>query len=309
MLSSIIIEVFMTQTQCALCPRECKIDRSSAIGFCRAEPLPRIAKVMLHHWEEPCICYGGGSGAIFFSGCQLQCVFCQNHQISTHSVGTYYDEDQLARLFLKLEEQGACNINLVSPTPHLNVVVPALRNAKNKGLSIPVVFNSGGYEKASTIGLLDGLVDIYMPDFKFFSSDLGKNYAGAENYSEICKAAINEMVKQVESPLWEGDHLLRGVLVRHLVLPAASKDSLAILQWLFQQFGPDGIVLALMRQYTPMHRSNEFSQLSRKVTALEYQRVVNGANEFNFRWVYTQDKESASTEYVPDFTNIPTKND
>lgn len=293
-------------TSCTLCPRECGVDRARERGFCGIGSDMMIAKVMLHRWEEPCICYGEGSGAVFFSGCQLKCVFCQNHPISYGCAGRAVSSDELSRMFLKLQGLGACNINLVSPTPHLDHVVPALRKAKESGLTIPVLYNSGGYEKTETIAALSGLIDIYMPDFKFYTEEEARSFASASNYKETAEAAIAEMVRQLGSPVWEGDKLKSGVLVRHLVLPGHTKSSEGILERLCQRFGKDGIVLSLMRQYTPMHKAKDFPCLSRKLTTLEYDRVVKRANELGFSFVITQKKESAVEDFVPDFSDFST---
>lgn len=291
----------MEQNICTLCPRECKVDRNKALGFCKAPLSPTIAKVMLHLWEEPCICYGAGSGAVFFSGCQLKCVFCQNHKISCNIAGETLSALQLCDTFLSLQEKGACNINLVSPTPYLDTLIIALEKAKKHGLLIPVVMNSSGYEKADSIRALSGLVDIYLPDFKFADPHLSQNYANAPDYPAIALRAIEEMTNQIRGLLWDGDKLLRGVLVRHLILPGHSHDSIQILEKLANVLSPECIVLSLMRQYTPMHQANQFPNLTRRVTTMEYERVVQKAEELGFPYIYTQAKESATTAFVPDF--------
>jgi len=294
---------------CTLCPRECKTDREASSGFCRARLLPTVAKWMLHLWEEPCICEEPGSGAVFFSGCQLQCIFCQNYAISCQVRGKSMDRYALSDLFLTLEERGACNINLISPTPHLHEVIPALEIAKGKGLSLPIVFNSGGYEKEETIVSLRGLVDIYLPDYKFFSPELAKEFAGAENYPEVCRTALLAMYRQVGDPLWENDKLKKGLLIRHLILPGCSHDSVQVIRSLSRLFSQGSIVLSLMRQYIPMHKAVGHPMLSRTVTELEYQRVVKAAEEAGFDFLFTQKKESAKKDFVPDFTSFDEKND
>ena len=286
---------------CFLCPRECGVDRETGIGFCGAQRLPTVAKVMLHPWEEPCICYGKGSGAVFFSACQMRCVFCQNHTISQRQCGDPMDAAELSDLFLKLEERGACNLNLVSPTPHLNVLIPALEKAKAKGFTLPVVFNSGGYEKAEVLLRLEGLIDVYLPDFKFFDPMLSKTYGGAADYSHRATEAIVEMFRQTGGLRLEGEKLLRGTVVRHLILPGHTEDSVHILEHLSKIIPSKEIVLSLLRQYTPMHRAKEFPNLSRKLTTMEYNRVVKVADALGFSKVYTQEKESATEAYVPDF--------
>lgn len=294
----------MEQNNCGLCPRRCKTDRIAKLGFCGAPQRAVVAKWMLHKWEEPAICYKNGSGAIFFSGCQLKCVFCQNHKISSTVCGKTMDVPALSDLFLKLEEIGACNLNLISPTPHLETVIPALIRAKEKGLSIPVVFNSGGYESVKTLKRLNGLIDIYLPDFKFLDESRSEQYAHAADYGRICIDAISEMQRQVGAPKWENDRLKSGVIVRHLVLPSASRDSLAIIKKLSELFGENGIVLSLMSQFFPTHRCSDFPELSRKITSLEYNRAVKAATEAGFAYLYTQKPESATEDFVPDFSKF-----
>lgn len=287
---------------CALCPRNCKVDRKTEKGFCGASTLPTVSKAMLHQWEEPCICYGNGSGAVFFSGCQLKCVFCQNHEISSTLKGTEMKSDELSDLFLRLEKTGACNINLVSPTPYLETIIPAIIKAKSSGLNLPIVFNSGGYESAQTIKKLDGLVDIYLPDFKFFSPELSARFAKAPDYADRASEVLNEMYKQTDRFQFKGDHLMKGIIVRHLVLPNFSADSVRILTRLANTFPKKDIILSIMRQYTPMFQADEFPELNRTITSLEYDRVVRTAKTLGFENIYTQSKESVGTKFVPDFS-------
>lgn len=289
---------------CMLCPRKCNVNRKNSIGFCGAPFLPTVAKAMLHKWEEPCICYKNGSGAVFFSGCQLKCVFCQNHDISDQITGKTLDANDLSDLFLKLQEKGACNINLVSPTPYLNTIIPALEKSKKIGLTIPIVFNSGGYESPSTIKKLNGLVDIYLPDFKFYSTELSARYAKAKDYAKNALDSILEMLRQTSPPLWDGDHLMRGIIIRHLVLPGSSKDSVKILELIATQLPKDDVILSLMRQYTPMFHATDYAELTRTVTSLEYNRVVDTAQKLGFTNVYTQSAQSSGMDYVPNFSTF-----
>ena len=292
----------MNHSLCKLCPRYCKIDRDKQIGFCGASGLPTVAKAMLHRWEEPCICYGKGSGAIFFSGCQLKCVFCQNSEISRQLHGKELNADHLAALFLSLQEQGACNINLVSPTPYLNTVIPALEHARKAGLSIPIVFNSGGYENVESLKKLDGLIDIYLPDFKFHSKELSARYAKATDYAERCFTSLVEMHRQTGKPQFQNTSLSKGMIVRHLILPGCTSDSMKILECLADLFSSDDIILSLMRQYTPLVNKADFPELSRPITSLEYNRVVQTAQKLGFTYVYTQKKQSVGEEFIPDFS-------
>ncbi len=288
--------------KCNLCPRNCAVNRDQTLGYCRAEKNLNIAKVMLHQWEEPGICYQNGSGAIFFTGCQMHCVFCQNHSISERSNGKNLTVEELSDVFLSLQDKGACNINLVSPTPYANEIVKALEIAKTKGLNIPVVFNSGGYEKEETLKLFSGLVDIYLPDFKFFSPNVSKRYAKAENYSEYCKKAILEMYRQTGEVLWENGHLKKGLMIRHMVLPKNTDDSLNIIRCIKEILPTDKIILSVLRQYTPMQSSIDFPEISRPITTLEYQKVVNFAQKNGFTNLYTQKKDSIGEKFIPDFS-------
>lgn len=286
---------------CRLCPRACGTDRRKARGLCGAGEFPTVAKIMLHRWEEPCICYGKGSGAVFFSGCPLRCIFCQNHAISRTATGKELSPRELTRIFLSLEEKGACNLNLVSPTPYRDDLIDAVKEAKKEGLSLPVVINTGGYETAESIQKWEGVADIYLPDFKFADPLLAKEYAAAPDYPSVCREAIRTMVRQSGPPVWEGDRLKRGTIVRHLILPGGWEDSKAVLSCLRKDFGEDGIVVSLMRQYTPTSQTAEHPFLKRRLTTLEYQKVYKEALRLGFRFLYTQKKESASEEFIPDF--------
>jgi len=288
--------------RCNLCPRNCNIDRSEQSGYCSAPSEVSIAKVMLHQWEEPGICYGNGSRAIFFTGCHLKCVFCQNHKISFSSEGVKKSTEELWQIFLRLEESGACNINLVSPTPYVISVSQAIETAIAKGLTLPIVYNCSGYEKREVLRRLDGLVNVYLPDFKFHNSALASSYANAPDYRERAEEAISEMHRQTGKPVWEGNHLKKGTMVRHLILPNSTEDSIQILKTLYQMFSTDGIVLSLMSQYIPLHQACSFPSLSRKLTKLEYQKVLRFAEAIGFQYLYTQSRESASAKFVPDFT-------
>lgn len=299
----------MIQTdKCTLCPRNCNSDRIYTQGYCKSDKTLNVAKIMLHKWEEPAICHKNGSGAVFFTGCQMHCVFCQNHNISAKSNGKTLNEKDLADIFLQLQEKGACNINLVSPTPYTNEIIKALELAKANGLIIPIVFNSGGYEKRETIKRFEGLVDIYLPDFKFFSPTVSKKYANADNYSLYCKESLTEMYRQTGDLIWEGDHLEKGLIVRHLPLPNNTEDSIEILKCIKEILPPNKIILSLLRQYTPMYRSFDFPELSRPITTLEYQKVVRFAEKIGFNNLYTQKKDSIGEKFVPDFSVFSEEN-
>ncbi len=292
----------MKNDACYRCPRLCGVDRTRSVGRCGAKELPHVAKVMLHRWEEPCICYKDGCGAIFFSGCPMHCMFCQNHAISEKSCGTEFDAKSLSDLMLSLQKKNASVIDLVSPTPYSDTVAAALSLAKNNGLTIPVVYNTSGYELPEVIQSLSGLVDVYMPDFKCFDPALAETICQARDYPAVCREAIREMVRSVGAPILSEDKLLRGVIVRILVLPSQSADACRVLDALYEDFGKDGVVLSLMRQYTPAHKAKSLSPWNRKLTTIEYQRVVSYAQSLGFETIFTQKKESASERYIPDFS-------
>ena len=290
------------EKSCRLCPRECGAVRKNAPGFCGCTDRILVASAQLHLWEEPCICKAPGCGAVFFSGCPLRCVFCQNHEISQKACGKEFSVEELSELFLFLQnEKSASCIDLVSPTPFAPEIAKALKTAKENGLHIPAVYNTSGYEKPETLKVLEGLADIYLPDLKYFSADLSRRYSSAPNYFEIAKNALSEMFRQTGAARWENGFLKKGVIVRHLVLPGAWRDSIRLLDFLFDRFGKSGIVLSLMSQYFPAHRAQDFPELNRKLTKLEYQKVVRRAEELGFEYVYTQSPSSADEKYVPDF--------
>ncbi len=237
----------------------------------------------------------------FFSGCPLHCIFCQNHSISSESTGNCYDESSLAKLYLSLQKNGACNINLVSPTPYLPTVARSLEIAKGMGLSIPIVYNSSGYEKEESLKSLSGLIEIYLPDFKFLSEELAHTVCQAKDYPRFARKSLDEMIRQTGSIEYEGGKLKRGVILRHLVLPGQTRDSIEILNLIYNTYGTDSLILSLMRQYTPMHKGKEIPPFHRRITSLEYERVVRKARELGFKHIFVQEKESATEEFVPDF--------
>ena len=285
----------MNYVNCKLCPRECGADRSRGeLGFCRCPDTAMVAKSMLHKWEEPALAGSGGSGAIFFGGCTLGCKYCQNAAISGGPVGRAMDSAGLRRLMEDLIAQGAENIDLVTPTQYLPTILPALEPK----LPVPVVYNCGGYERAETLKLLEGKVDIYLPDLKYADNRLARALSGAGDYFSTATAAIKEMVRQTGPVQWEGEKVVRGTIVRHLILPGFVDNSLRVLDWLGENFAPGEILVSLMRQYTPMGGLG--APLDRKVTDEEYDAVLS--------WMYlndlegfTQEAEAADTEFIPDF--------
>ena len=240
---------------CTLCPRNCHADRSTGLpGFCRSGGRVRAARAALHYWEEPCICGEEGSGAVFFSGCSLGCVYCQNRPVADGTVGKEITVERLAEIFLELQAQNARNINLVTASHFIPQTAEALVRARQNGLSVPVVYNTGGYEKAETLKLLEGLVDIYLPDFKYLDPELAAKYSFAPDYPETAKAALAEMVRQVGEPVFEDEgeeRMIRGVIVRHLVLPGLTEASKKVIRYLHETYG-NRIYISILNQYTPM---------------------------------------------------------
>lgn len=288
---------------CHDCPRSCGVDRRNTTGRCHAGPVARVACIMRHFWEEPCISGTQGSGAIFFSGCNLGCVFCQNHTIRNGAVGKIYSEYELAERMLHLQNLGVHNINLVTATPHLRTVLSALEYAKLKGLSLPVVYNTSAYEKLESLRLLDGLVDIYLPDIKFLSSARSERFASAPDYADFALPALSEMHRQVGSlRLDECSIATRGLLVRHLILPCCVDDARAVLDALAARI-PLDTQLSLMRQYTPTPYTKA-PPLNRSITGREYERTVSYALSLGFHNLYLQDSSSATTAYTPSFSEF-----
>ncbi len=289
---------------CRLCPRECGVDRlSGEVGFCGKTAELSLARAALHMWEEPCISGDEGSGTVFFSGCCLRCVYCQNREIAIGDSGKPVDDRRLEEIFFELQAQGANNINLVAPTHYLPHIISALRSAKKNGLKIPVVYNTGGYEKPESIRLLDGLVDIYLPDFKYFSSELGKSLSFAENYTEFAKSSLAEMVRQVGKPVFDDRGMMqKGVIVRHLVLPEQVEDSKNVLKYLYKTYGDD-IFVSIMSQYTPLDAMKNHPYLSRKLTEAEYDEVVDFAVDLGIENGFLQDGEAAEESFIPPFDN------
>lgn len=283
---------------CTLCPRACHADRTQKQGFCGGTDKIKAAAAMLHFWEEPCISGTAGSGAVFFSGCSLQCCFCQNQIISNQNFGTEISVQRLSEIFLELQKQGANNINLVTAGHVLPWVIPALEKTKPL-LKIPVIYNSGGYELVSSLKALEGLIDVYLPDFKFFDSRTAENYAHAPDYPETAEKALAEMLRQTGKPVLENTLIRKGCIVRHLVMPGHRHESIALLHCLAEQFSPDSFLLSLMAQYTPV-QNPEYPELGRRITKMEYQSVLKIAGELGFSG-YSQDKASAQSEYTPDF--------
>ena len=285
----------MDYVNCKLCPRECGANRAGdKTGFCGCPPTALVAKSMLHKWEEPALAGEGGSGAIFFGGCTLGCRYCQNREISGGSVGMPMDSAALRRLMEDLIARGAENIDLVTPTHFLPTILPALEPK----LPVPVVYNCGGYERVETLRELEGKVDIYLPDLKYADDRLAAGLSGAPGYFQTAIAAIREMVRQTGPVQWQGDKVIRGVIVRHLILPGCIENSLKVLDALGETFAPGEILVSLMRQYTPM--GGLPAPFDRRVTDEEYDAVLSWMF-LNDLEGFTQDAEAADRGFIPDF--------
>lgn len=288
--------------ECHLCPRNCGVDRlAGQKGFCGVDAGIMVARAALHMWEEPCISGKEGSGAVFFSGCSLGCAFCQNRTISKGQSGKVITVEHLAELFLDLQAQKANNINLVTAGHFLPQVREALILAKEQGLTIPVVYNSSGYEKAEMLRYLEGLVDIYLPDLKYLEADLAGKYSHAKDYPEVAMKALEEMVRQVRTPEFDERGMMKkGVIVRHLLLPGHVRNSKKVLEYLYGTYG-DQIYISLMSQYTPMPAMKDDPQLSRKVTDREYDRLLDHAISLGVTNCFIQEGETAKESFIPEF--------
>lgn len=289
-------------SRCTLCPRNCGTDRTNKVaGFCGALDDVKIARAALHFWEEPCISGKNGSGTVFFSCCNMKCVYCQNYEISTLNKGMTISISELAEKFLVLQSEGAHNINLVTPTHFVPQIICALDIAKSRGLNLPVVYNSGGYESIETIKLLRGYVDIYMPDMKYFSDKYAVKYSLAPNYFNIAKAAIEEMFHQVGTPVFDENGIMqKGMIVRHLMLPGLLFDSKKIMDYLYNTYKND-IYISLMSQYTPLPHIKDFPELSKKLNPRHYEAMVDYCATLGICNAFVQDGEAASESFIPPF--------
>lgn len=287
--------------KCSLCPRRCGVDRTRRKGFCGAGEAVRVALVSLHPWEEPCLTGEKGAGTVFFSHCNLRCCFCQNHEISHEGKGVEISMERLAAIFMEQQERGAATLDLVTPTHYVPQILTALSMARQGGFSLPVVYNSNGYETVETVDLLKGAVDVFLPDLKYRWQESAGEYSGAPDYFEAASQAICRMVEQAGPvQLDPAGGLRRGVLVRHLVLPGHRRESMELLDWLWDTF-EERIYLSLMSQYTPMYRAGEHKKINRRLTTFEYESVVEHAAELGFTRCYIQERRAASEEYVPVF--------
>lgn len=288
-------------TSCTLCPRNCHVDRTAnQTGFCGMSNLIQVARASLHMWEEPCISGTNGSGTVFFTGCNLKCVFCQNHSIAIGQKGKEVSPSRLADLFLMLQDKGAHNINLVTPSHYIPGIAEALTLAKSRNMSLPVVYNTSGYDSVQSLSMLDGLIDIYLPDFKYVSQTLSQRYSHAPDYFQVAAKSLAEMYRQVSDPIFEGDLIQKGVIVRHLVLPGCAEDSKAVIRYLYETYG-DRIFISIMNQYTPLPHIVSYPELNRKITDAEYDEVVDYAIDIGVEQGFIQEGDTASESFIPDF--------
>ena len=293
----------MTNEICNICPIECGADRRNSVGFCGVGKDTYVARAALHMYEEPCISGTKGSGTIFFCGCNLSCVFCQNYDISSecNNKGKIVDANSLAEIMIYLQEKGANNINLVTPTPHILLIMEAIAIAKNKGLNIPIVYNTNGYEKVETLKMLEGLVDIYLPDFKYATDKLAVKFSSAPDYFNIASNAIKEMYRQVGLLVVDDNGIAKkGLIIRHLVLPCCVDETRKILDYLSDNF-PSDICISLMSQYVPDYKAVNMPPLNRKLLKREYERAVDYCISKGFTNVFIQKMSSAERIYTPDF--------
>lgn len=296
-------QIAETMQDCSLCPRSCHVNRlDGQRGYCGQTAELTAARAALHMWEEPCLSGREGSGTVFFSGCSLRCVFCQNHNIALGRSGRIISAERLADIFLELQDKGANNINLVTPTHFVPQIAAALELSIQRGLLLPVVYNTSSYEYVSTLRLLDGLVDIYLPDLKYFSSELSRLYSNAPDYFEHASAAIAEMVRQTGQPVFNPitGLMQKGVIIRHLILPGQVKDSKKIIRYLHETYG-DSVYISIMNQYTPLPHVSHIQELSRPVSEEEYGRVIDFALRLGVEKGYLQEGESASESFIPEF--------
>lgn len=281
---------------CNICPRKCNAQRESAQGFCRAPERFKLARAALHFWEEPCISGKNGSGAVFFSGCNLKCVYCQNYEISIGDKGKEISDERLIEIFEELIDEGAQNINLVNPTHYATRLAEVLSKWK---CPVPIVYNSSGYESVETLRLFEGIVDIYLPDFKYIRSEKAQRYSRAKDYPQAVKAALFEMRRQQPEDIFENGIMKRGMIIRHLILPQNTNSSLEIIDYIKENF--ESTYLSLMAQYVPCGNLKDFPELQRKITKREYEKVVDYACQKGLQRVFVQELGSADKMYIPPF--------
>lgn len=293
----------MNLSKCDICPRKCGVNREKGeLGFCKMKDKIKIARYSLHYWEEPIISGETGSGTIFFSGCNLKCIFCQNYKISSENMGKEISVERLKEICLELQNMGANNINLVTGTHFLPLIKEALILAKKEGLTIPIVYNTSSYENVESLKEMEGLIDIYLPDLKYYDNKLAESFSLANNYFEIATNAIKEMVRQTGKPVIENNIMKKGVIVRHLLLPNHLEDSKKIIKYLHDTYDED-IYISIMNQYTPIKKFDKYPELNRTLTDKEYDELVNYACDLNITQAFIQEGETCKESFIPDFTN------
>lgn len=287
--------------KCAVCPRKCNVVRGTGTGYCKTGPNLKIAKAYLHKWEEPCISGHNGSGTVFFSGCNLRCVFCQNHLISQQDCGIEVSASQLGKIFLLLQEKGAHNINLVSPSHYCVQIRKALIEVSGE-LHLPVVYNSNGYDSPQNLKLMEGLVNVYLPDLKYFRNETSLKYSDAPHYFETASSAILEMYRQVGKIRYDSNGLIKsGLIIRHMILPGHAGESIKILDWINSALPAADISVSLMSQYTPVFKAENYPVINRRIIRKEYEKVLNHFLKLGFPEGYIQERDSAEEKYIPDF--------
>lgn len=290
-----------TFQSCTLCPRNCRVDRSRQKGVCQSSDRLMVSRAALHMWEEPCISAKEGSGAVFFAGCSLHCVFCQNFQISNGQMGQEITKERLTELFYRLQEQGANNINLVTPDHYLPQIVWAVQKVKKDGFALPFIYNCSGYETLESLRKLEGLIDVYLPDFKYIQPETAQRYSHAADYPNVVKAAIAEMVRQTGACVFDAQgKIQKGVIVRHLLLPGKVREAKQIVKYLHETYG-DRIYISLMNQYTPVAALENYPELTRKVTGREYDRLVDYAISLGVENAFIQEGDTAKESFIPMF--------
>ncbi len=291
-----------TLNNCNVCARNCLVNRNEGkLGFCRSGATVKVAKAYGHMWEEPCISGEKGSGTIFFSNCNLRCVFCQNHDISQSDIGKEVSIERLSEIFLEEQSRGYHNINLVNPTHYAPQIIAALDMAKKNGLNIPIVYNSNGYESLASIKALNGYIDVYIPDLKYFNDKYAVRYSSAPSYFSIASEVIKEMASQVGTPIFDNNGLMtKGVIIRHLMLPGLLFDSKKVVDYIYKTFG-DSVFLSLMNQYTPMYKASEYPEINKTLNPSHYDSLIDHCIELGYINAFIQESGSNSTVYVPDF--------
>jgi len=301
--------------KCNLCPRKCNVDREDKkIGYCGMTAQIKVARAALHYWEEPCISGEAGSGAVFFSGCQLRCIYCQNRDIAIGKSGKAITIERLAEIFMELQEKKANNINLVTPTHYVPQIIQAIDLARKAGLKLPIVYNTSAYETVETLKLLEGYVDIYLPDFKYMEAQLADDYSNAKDYFEVAVKAISEMYRQVgnpqfneksskeilDNPIIEKGIMTKGLIVRHLMLPGEFVDSKNIITYLYQTYG-NNVFISIMNQYTPLKQVENIEKLNRRITEKEYDKLVDFAIDLGVENGFIQEGKTAQESFIPEF--------